>query len=743
MPKIIAGYASDTGRVRERNEDLALVDPPLFAVADGMGGHAGGAEAASLAITALRQSYRSQSGVEGLIHAIRYANFIVWQKGAENSHLSGMGTTLATLAYLTGGTSDTPNGAIAGIEDSYNAESGAELSVGAKTSGARYATRKLATNKKWYQRLLHTGRHTGRHYENAQKVDGGFARTYPSTVSQQDRYGRAAQQLQQGTATEAASDKHSSGASPHDNGGHFVVANVGDSRIYRYHSGRMIQISQDHSVAEELVRKGELTGAEAAVHPKRHTLTRVIGMGQEIDIDMWEVPAETGDRFLLCTDGLSNEVSDETLSDILSARIDPQQAAELMVKTANKNGGSDNITAVIVDVLPDSLPDSMAYNTVDSISQNDVPTRSTDTGRQLPESPTTPADQSSSAPVEGSTLTSPGNVPSGAGLSGSLPPTVNSPGSASRGTVQSDDAAVRPSALSGEEGSSTADSTTVLSVAAIKTAGNGIGAGTGGGTGTGEYAASGSAVMQNSIGVQRSTRAQSSTRTQKNYAVKRVVGSGVPSPPVARWWHSGSGHRGRSMFNQGSNGYSRNRVEGAGSSRVSGQSLPRYEPEYRRYSGHRLISFRSVLFTIVFLAVVAAAFGLIRWYVSNSYFVMLKGNRVEVFQGRIGGFLGIEPHRVQITGATASSIASYRLPQLKVGVEEPSVAAADAYIKDLLAEKRSFDHSSVPGVSGSYVCSTPCGGAGGAGAGTGAFRSMSDRSMSYILIDDYKIGQAA
>ncbi|MCL5885449.1 MAG: protein phosphatase 2C domain-containing protein, partial [Actinobacteria bacterium] len=592
MPKIIAGYASDTGRVRERNEDLALVDPPLFAVADGMGGHAGGAEAASLAITALRQSYRSQSGIEGLIHAIRYANFIVWQKGAENSHLSGMGTTLATLAYLTGGTSGTPNGAIAGIEDSYNAESGAELSVGAKTSGARYATRKLATNKKWYQRLLHTGRHTGRHYENAQKVDGGFARTYPSTVSQQDRYGRAAQQLQQGTATEAASDKHSSGASPHDNGGHFVVANVGDSRIYRYHSGRMIQISQDHSVAEELVRKGELTEAEAAVHPKRHTLTRVIGMGQEIDIDMWEVPTETGDRFLLCTDGLSNEVSDETLSDILSARIDPQQAAELMVKTANRNGGSDNITAVIVDVLPDS----MAYNTADSISQDDVPTRSTDTGRQLPESPTTPADQSSSAPVEGSTLTSPGNFPSGAGLSSSLPPTANSPGSASRGIVQSDDAAVKPSALSGEEGSSTADSTTIISVAAIKTAEDGIGTG----TGTGEYAASGSAAMQNSIGVQRSTRAQSSTRTQKNYAVKRVVGSGVPSPPVARWWHSGSGHRGRSMFNQGSNGYSRNRVEAAGSSRVSGQSLPRYEPEYRRYSGHRLISFRSVLFTIVF-----------------------------------------------------------------------------------------------------------------------------------------------
>jgi hypothetical protein len=115
-----------------------------------------------------------------------------------------------------------------------------------------------------------------------------------------------------------------------------------------------------------------------------------------------------------------------------------------------------------------------------------------------------------------------------------------------------------------------------------------------------------------------------------------------------------------------------------------------------------------VLFVIVFLAVVAAAFGLVRWYVNGSYFVMLKDNRIGVFQGRIGGFLGIEPHRVQATGATASSIAPYRLPQLKIGVEEPSIAAADAYIKDLLAEKRSLDRSSVPGISGSYICGTSC-----------------------------------
>ncbi len=742
MPKIIAGYASDTGRVRERNEDLALVDPPLFAVADGMGGHAGGAEAASLAITALRQSYRSQSGIEGLIYAIRYANFVVWQKGAENSHLSGMGTTLATLVYLAGGTSDVSSGIIAGTGNSYNTEPGAELSIGTKTSGARYTARKSTTNKKWYQRLLHMGRHTGQHHENIQKLDSEFAHTYPPIVSRQDKYGRPAQQLQQRTATEDVSDRYSSGALRHNNGGHFVVANVGDSRIYRYHNGRMIQISQDHSVAEELVRKGELTGAEAAVHPKRHTLTRVIGMGQEIDIDMWEVPAEAGDRFLLCTDGLSNEVSDEILSDILSARLDPQQVAELMVKTANKNGGSDNITAVIVDVLPDNT----TYNTDDSIAgsilQDDIATRSTDTGRQLPEFPTASANESSVAPVERNTITSSGNFPSGAGSSAHLPLTANSPGNASQRTVQNGDATVEPSISSREECPSTADNTTILSVAAIKTAEDTTDIG----TGTGEYATSESDV-KNNIGVQYSAEARSSTGAQKNpqksYAVKRVVRSGALSPPVARWWHSGSSHRGRGMFNQGSNGYSRNRAA-TGSSRVLAQSLPQYEPEYRRYSGHRLISFRSVLFTIIFLAVVAAAFGLIRWYVSNSYFVMLKGNRIEVFQGRIGGFLGIEPHRVQITGATASSIASYRVPQLKAGVEEPSIAAADAYIKDLLAEKRSLDHSSVPGISGSYACSAPCdAGAGVSAGGIGAFGSMSDQSMPYILIDGYRIGQAA
>ncbi len=654
MPKIIAGYASDTGRVRGKNEDLALVDPPLFAVADGMGGHAGGAEAAQLAITALRQSYRSRSDIEGLIYAIKYANFIVWQKGAENSHLAGMGTTLATLVYLAG---DAPGSTSGGSEGHWNIETSTELSVGTRITGTRHGGKGSPATKKWYKRLLHTGRHTGRHDENAQRASNKPIHSYQSGMPQR---GRSARDAQQGISPDYHSDSRSSGSTPHKSGGRFGIANVGDSRVYRYHNGKMVQISQDHSVAEEMVRKGELTGAEAAVHPKRHTLTRVIGMGQEIDVDVWELPAEEGDRFLLCTDGLSNEVSNEVLSEILAAQIDPQQATELMVQTANKNGGSDNITAVVVDVLPDS--------TVDNILQNDTIARSTEASHQLYDPPDMSLDNGLSIQPEDDS-----------------PDLLASSQSTSRSALQDNDTIGRMAGSNTkEERASIADGTTILSVAAIKTAAD-----------IGKGAAS------------RSTVAQGNTQAQKNYAIKRTVKSSVSSPPIARWWHSGNS-RHISTPDQGDHRYSRNGVKSARPSYMPARSSLRYEPQYRRYQGHRLISFRSVLFVIVFLAIVAGGFGLVRWYVNGSYFVMLKGNRIEVFQGRIGGFLGMEPHRVQAIRATASDIASYRLPQLKAGVEEPSIGAADAYIKDLLAEKRSLDQSSVSGISGSYICSTSC-----------------------------------
>jgi protein phosphatase len=137
-----------------------------------------------------------------------------------------------------------------------------------------------------------------------------------------------------------------------DNGGHDVLAlaNVGDSRAYVYSDGRLFQVTADHSLAEERMRHGEMTEAEAAVHPQRHILTRALGVASEVQTDMWELQLRAGDRVLLCSDGLSNEVGMDEMADILGEVRDPQEAARRLVEVANEHGGADNITVVIVDV---------------------------------------------------------------------------------------------------------------------------------------------------------------------------------------------------------------------------------------------------------------------------------------------------------------------------------------------------------------------------------------------------------
>ncbi len=129
-----------------------------------------------------------------------------------------------------------------------------------------------------------------------------------------------------------------------------ALANVGDSRAYVFSDGDLIQVSDDHSLAEERMRHGEMTEAEAAVHPQRHILTRALGVSSEVETDMWELELRAGDRVLLCSDGLSNEVETEEMASVLRTVADPQDAAQRLVDVANEHGGADNITVVIVDV---------------------------------------------------------------------------------------------------------------------------------------------------------------------------------------------------------------------------------------------------------------------------------------------------------------------------------------------------------------------------------------------------------
>ncbi len=142
-----------------------------------------------------------------------------------------------------------------------------------------------------------------------------------------------------------------------------ALANVGDSRAYVFSGSHIVQVTADHSLAEERMRHGEMTEEEAAVHPQRHILTRALGVYAEVEADMWELQLQSGDRVVLCSDGLSNEVSMEEMGEVLAAESDPQAAAQKLVDLANERGGSDNITVVVIDVLVGE-EDTMASSVV-------------------------------------------------------------------------------------------------------------------------------------------------------------------------------------------------------------------------------------------------------------------------------------------------------------------------------------------------------------------------------------------
>ena len=143
-----------------------------------------------------------------------------------------------------------------------------------------------------------------------------------------------------------------------------AVANVGDSRVYRYGDGRLTQVSDDHSLVADLVRAGDLTEEEAARHPQRNILTRALGIESALSVDTWELPIQADDRYLLCSDGLFNEIDDDRIAALLAGHDNPELTAATLVLAAVDAGGHDNVTALVVDIdaapsaqEPWSLPD--------------------------------------------------------------------------------------------------------------------------------------------------------------------------------------------------------------------------------------------------------------------------------------------------------------------------------------------------------------------------------------------------
>lgn len=246
------GSATDTGKVRARNEDSLLAESPVFVVADGMGGHQGGATASRIAVDTFRGILgRTEVSANDVALVIEAANQAILDRARSDPAVCDMGTTAVGLILF----------------------------------------------------------------------------------------------------TEAGSD-------------FWLAFNVGDSRLYRLCNGVLDQISVDHSYVQELVVAGHLDPEAARHHPDRSVITRVLG-GRNIPVpDFWIFPPEPGERFLLCSDGLTGELEDDAVAELLGTDADPQAVAELLVRAADDAGGGDNITVVVVDVV-DAAPSGLEVSTVD------------------------------------------------------------------------------------------------------------------------------------------------------------------------------------------------------------------------------------------------------------------------------------------------------------------------------------------------------------------------------------------
>jgi PPM family protein phosphatase len=137
-----------------------------------------------------------------------------------------------------------------------------------------------------------------------------------------------------------------------------AFGHVGDSRAYLIRDGRMEQLTEDHSLVNELMKSGKLSREEAETHPQRSVITRALGTDPDVDVDTFSVPVQTGDLFLLCSDGLTDMVSEDGILGVVERnRENIDRALQALVKEANRGGGEDNITVVAFEIADDAVHD--------------------------------------------------------------------------------------------------------------------------------------------------------------------------------------------------------------------------------------------------------------------------------------------------------------------------------------------------------------------------------------------------
>ena len=158
---------------------------------------------------------------------------------------------------------------------------------------------------------------------------------------------------------------------------HLALVNVGDSRAYLRRNGLLIRATIDHSYVQELLATGHITEIEARFHPRRNIVTRALGIEPNVRVDSWVLPIVKGDRFILCSDGLVDEVDDSDIMRILGEHAEPQSAADALVAAAVENGGRDNVTVVVIDVIdgldPAELDDTQPQGDItDGLQRNSI-----------------------------------------------------------------------------------------------------------------------------------------------------------------------------------------------------------------------------------------------------------------------------------------------------------------------------------------------------------------------------------
>jgi protein phosphatase len=188
------------------------------------------------------------------------------------------------------------------------------------------------------------------HLLNSQKFIGEYDKAYSASTNNLNSALRLAN-LAVFEAAEGAAHLHGMGTTVAATlvcGNRLSIAHIGDSRVYLVRSGTIEQLTDDHSVVNEQVKRELITREEAANSSTKNFLTKAMGISAETEADLSEITLLNGDILLLCSDGLSNMVNDEVMMEIISFAKEPAAICDLLIKTANDNGGKDNITAVIV-----------------------------------------------------------------------------------------------------------------------------------------------------------------------------------------------------------------------------------------------------------------------------------------------------------------------------------------------------------------------------------------------------------